>query len=217
MRRERKASSLIGEILVLLLDVVILGAGALRAWRRPRREPETIVEMIGRKTPRWIKGMTLLGFGTILLFGVVVFGRYWQPPPPDQPIPFSHWVHVSTKQLNCFFCHPNAATSANAGLPPVRKCLLCHSVIASRFWPIARINEYSRRGQGIPWVRVYRVPDFVHFSHQPHIASGIDCGYCHGNVKKMDRIQTAERIDMNFCVTCHWRNNAPADCVTCHY
>ena len=66
--------------------------------------------------------------------------------------------------------------STNPGLPPVEKCLLCHNVIATKFEPISRIHEYYNAGKPIPWVRVSGVPDFVHFSHQSHLAKGIDCG-----------------------------------------
>jgi hypothetical protein len=136
---------------------------------------------------------------------------------PAQPIPFSHRLHASTKQINCFFCHQYASVSSNAGVPPESKCLLCHNVIASRFPPISQIARYKGLGQGIPWVRVNGLPDFVQFSHQCHIARGHDCSECHGNVKSMDRIVQVKRMDMNFCVTCHWQNKASVNCYICHY
>jgi hypothetical protein len=138
-------------------------------------------------------------------------------PGPEQPIPFSHRIHVSTKNLNCFFCHPNATTSANAGLPPVEKCLLCHNVIAADFPPIRKIHAYYAKDEGIPWQRVNRVPDFVHFSHQAHLARRFDCSRCHGNVSQMDRISQAHVFTMDFCITCHKANKGPVSCYTCHY
>jgi len=134
-----------------------------------------------------------------------------------QPIPFSHRIHVKTKRVNCFFCHPSAMRSANAGMPALEKCLLCHRVIASNFEPIARIRSYYARNQSPRWNRVLRLPDFVRFSHQPHLAVGHDCGECHGNVAEMDRVKPAYKIDMNFCITCHRRNKATTDCFACHY
>lgn len=137
---------------------------------------------------------------------------------PAQPIPFSHQIHVTTKQLNCFFCHNSAAISSNAGMPSVDKCLLCHSKIATRFPPIYQITAYAQAGKPIPWVRVNKVPEFVRFAHQPHIAKGVDCGQCHGNVSAMDRIRApSHAFNMNFCVQCHWKNGASADCSMCHY
>ena len=136
---------------------------------------------------------------------------------PEQPIPFSHRIHAGTKHISCIFCHPNATRSSNAGMPPVEKCAFCHKVIATNFKPISKIFSYYDRNQPIPWVRVYVLPDFVRFNHQAHIAAGRDCGDCHGDVTGMDRIKVARKIDMNFCVSCHWKNKVSTDCYTCHY
>lgn len=214
---ERRASSSLVEGAILLIQAAVLGMAFISAWIGRRPERTTIAEEIRRRVPRLFRGAILLGIGTMLVFGVVVFGRYYDPQPPQQPIPFSHHLHVTTKKLNCFFCHQYAARANYAGMPPVRKCLLCHGVIATRFWAIQRIKLYDLKHQGIPWVRVYKLPQFVHFSHQIHISRGVDCSYCHGNVRSMDRIREVNRFDMNYCVTCHWRNNASSDCFTCHY
>lgn len=136
---------------------------------------------------------------------------------PKQPIPFSHRVHAGSKNISCFFCHPTATVSKNASIPPVQKCFLCHQVIASNFRPIRNMLGYYARQEPIPWIRVNRVPDFVHFSHQPHLARGFDCSRCHGNVKNMDRIRQQYQMNMQFCVTCHWNNKFSVSCSTCHY
>lgn len=138
-------------------------------------------------------------------------------PGPAQPIPFSHHVHADVKGISCFFCHPYASISANAGIPSVEKCLLCHKGIASNFEPIRAISQYYARGKGIPWVRTTVVPDFVRFSHQAHISAGHDCSECHGDVKAMDRIKPVKTINMDFCISCHRKNGASVDCYICHY
>ncbi len=135
----------------------------------------------------------------------------------EQPIPFSHRIHAETKEINCFFCHPYAPISSNAGIPSVEKCLLCHKVVASQFGPIHSIQEYNLRRQGVPWNCVNKLPEFVRFNHQCHVAGGHDCGKCHGNVKGMDRIRPVHKFDMNFCVTCHRKNGVSVDCNICHY
>ena len=162
-----------------------------------------------------IWGFLLLGASVIIL--TLLFIAPLFDHGPEQPIPFSHRIHVSTKQLNCFFCHDSAAVSSNAGMPSVEKCLLCHSVIATKWQPIAKITKYYENGKSIPWVRVNRVPDHVRFNHQAHIAKKTDCSKCHGNVKQMDRISEAHRFNMDFCIKCHWDNKAPSTCFTCHY
>ncbi len=178
-------------------------------WEEICRPPMTIPSLI-RAT-----GIFLIVAGPIAVGGALIYDKY--VPGPDQPVPFSHRIHVSTKKLSCFFCHPYAADSINPGMPPVEKCLLCHNVIATKFEPINRIHEYYDAGKPIPWVRVSGIPDFVHFSHQSHLARGIDCGHCHGDIKQMDRVKRVYDLDMHFCIDCHWRNNAPDSCFTCHY
>ena len=151
----------------------------------------------------------------ILLLATGVIGRL--NPGPAQPVPFSHHVHATTKQLSCFFCQTYAAKSTNAGMPSVAKCMLCHKVVASNFAPIAKLRGYYDQNQGVPWVRVNQLPDFVHFSHEVHVAKGFDCRECHGNVKEMDRITPAHTFNMDFCVSCHWNNKESTDCILCHY
>lgn len=170
---------------------------------------------------RYVK--ILLVWGTVALAGVVllllvmsyVWGFY--NPGPAQPIPFSHRLHVKTKGLQCFFCHNTALKSNNPGMPSTDKCLLCHNVVASQFPPIRQIKRYKERNQPIEWVKVNVVPEHVQFSHQAHLAQGVDCGRCHGNIRDMDRIRVANKFDMNFCVSCHWDNGASVSCMHCHY
>lgn len=163
------------------------------------------------------RSLALFAIIPVAWFGMQIFGKYFTLPPPDQPVPFSHHLHVTTKNLNCFFCHSYATKSDHAGLPAVEKCYLCHRVIASKFQPISQVVGFYQRKQPIPWKRVYVLPDFVHFSHQAHLAKPFDCGECHGNVAQMDRVGLAQKIDMNWCITCHWRNKASDNCFTCHY
>jgi hypothetical protein len=66
-------------------------------------------------------------------------------------------------------------------------------------------------------VRVYRLPDHARFNHEIHLAAGVDCGECHGDVKAMDRIVQASPMEMGFCVECHRDEEAPVDCTVCHY
>ncbi|MBI2842326.1 MAG: cytochrome c3 family protein [Armatimonadetes bacterium] len=155
-----------------------------------------------------VLGLIFAGAGVILR--AVDYG-------PAQPVPFSHRIHAGTKDISCFFCHQYATVSANAGIPSVEKCLLCHNVIVPRWRPVEKIHEYAQRNEPIPWVRVNRMPEFTHFSHQAHLARGFDCSRCHGNVKEMDRIRPVYKFDMKFCVNCHWENNFSTNCYICHW
>jgi hypothetical protein len=151
--------------------------------------------------------LTLLGWRLLYPYSV----------GPEQPIPFSHRIHAGVRDINCIFCHDGADRSQNAGMPAVGKCLLCHNVIAVQFAPIQRIHTYYNKKQPIPWNRVNQLPDYVHFRHQIHLANGIDCSRCHGNVKDMDRIETVHQFEMGFCVDCHKNNQATQSCSACHY
>jgi hypothetical protein len=135
---------------------------------------------------------------------------------PRQPIPFSHRVHVADKKISCFFCHQYAAFSDNAGIPTTEKCMHCHRIIIPEFPPIRLLRSYYEGEQQLMWVRVNQVPDFVFFNHAVHIKRGIDCGACHGNVRVMDRIQAVRKMDMDFCLRCHWEMRASTDCYVCH-
>ena len=36
----------------------------------------------------------------------------------------------------------------------------------------------------MPWVRIHKVPDYVHFPHVRHVNAGVTCQTCHGQVQK---------------------------------
>jgi hypothetical protein len=69
----------------------------------------------------------------------------------------------------------------------------------------------------IRWNRVYTLPDFVRFTHRPHINAGLACQTCHGPVETMERIQPVHEINMGFCIDCHTKRGATQDCYVCHH
>jgi hypothetical protein len=135
---------------------------------------------------------------------------------PRQPIPFSHRVHVHTKQLSCFMCHTGARRSMRAGIPPLETCMLCHSRLIRTHPYIRELREHFAQNKPVVWERVNWLPEFVYFNHSVHIQRGIDCSKCHGNVFLMDRVVKARKFEMGFCIGCHRENHATHDCFTCH-
>lgn len=137
---------------------------------------------------------------------------------PQQPIFFSHRIHAGVKQINCRFCHPYVERSEHAGLPEVEKCFFCHKYIIPMHPQILKEKEHLDKRIPVPWVRIYWVPDFVKFRHEPHIRFGkIECTTCHGDVASMDRLRPVN-FQMNFCITCHKERNAQLDCyLGCHH
>jgi predicted CXXCH cytochrome family protein len=108
--------------------------------------------------------------------------------------------------------------SERAGIPPLQRCMLCHSKIIVDYPPIIYIlqTHYSK-GEPVEWKKINTFPDHVHFFHGIHIAKGFDCGRCHGDVAAMDRIVLEHKFNMEFCIKCHKDEKATIDCFNCHY
>jgi Cytochrome c7 and related cytochrome c len=137
---------------------------------------------------------------------------------PVQPIAYTHKVHLANG-LQCAFCHAGVDQGPDARIPNVSLCMTCHQAIDVDNPEIKKIAAYKARGEEIPWQRVYGFEPSAHvkFNHAPHIRAGIDCAKCHGDLRTMTVAQRAVDHTMGFCVECHKQNNAPIDCVTCHF
>jgi len=165
------------------------------------------------------------------------------PHAPRQPILFNHVVHAGSFQIPCQYCHADARRSEYAGLPSVERCLGCHKIIGAQDNPeIAKIHDYAERGQPIPWVRIFKLPEFTYFTHRAHVRFGLPCQTCHGPIERMRMVgadtgpkltddllrlvgfRPAPRpLTMGWCIQCHREQNAtrgsqaPLECVTCHH
>jgi hypothetical protein len=167
---------------------------------------------------------TLLTLSLVLFacgVGVVAFSqRPWAPRfDVQQPIPFSHRIHAGVNKIPCQYCHEYARRSETSGVPPVQRCVGCHgSPNTGGLVPVrAPWTDNNHHPFEIRWNRVYTLPDFVRYSHRPHINAGIRCQTCHGPVQTMDRIRPVHEINMGFCLDCHTKRGATLDCFICHY
>jgi hypothetical protein len=165
------------------------------------------------------RGYVWLGILAVLLAAMSYF-YYFYPKRnigPQQPIYFSHRVHAGVKEIPCRFCHPGVERSPHAGIPPLGKCFYCHAYIIPRHPQIVKEKEHYEKGEPVPWVRIYWVPDFVFFNHIPHIKwAKLDCTDCHGAVKTLDRLLPLN-FQMGFCIDCHRKRGAQLDCwLACH-
>jgi len=140
-------------------------------------------------------------------------------PSLEQPLLFPHSIHVRLASVDCTFCHRGTTqvTPLSAGYPSVEQCMFCHKVVAADRPAIQKLRTAFETNQPINWVRVYRLPDHVHFLHEPHIRAGFDCAQCHGNVADVQQVTQAQIFRMWVCLDCHRTNNARSDCTVCHY
>ena len=139
-----------------------------------------------------------------------------------QPIAFPHDVHAGQYQIDCQYCHFSAERSVDAGIPPVSSCMGCHLLIGGTTeqaqTEIAKVRDYYNRGEPIPWARIYKVADHVHFPHLRHVAADVACQTCHGEVQEMGVLEEVEQpLLLGWCVTCHRDQGADFDCTVCHY
>src|SRR5207247_2264367 len=164
------------------------------------------------------------------------------PRAPTQPIFFSHLIHAGKYRMDCQYCHADARRSEYAGLPSVERCLGCHKIIGAQDNPeIKKIHEYAQRREAIPWVRVFKLPEFTHFPHKAHLRAKLACQTCHGPIERMRVVGAATGprltndltrliglrapappLSMGWCIDCHREQHKkgfkpPNDCVTCHH
>ena len=177
-------------------------------------------------TPRKLR--IIIGALVVVLGLVVIGGVTWATQAadgPKQPIEFMHTVHVEQNDIDCVFCHRNVETGAEATIPAIEQCMMCHRVITGEHpnvtnplhkAEITKLVTYWENRQPIDWVRVHVMPDHVRFVHAPHIKAGFDCATCHGDVGSMERVKQVRSLNMGDCVACHRENNAPTDCTICH-
>ena len=139
-----------------------------------------------------------------------------------QPIAFPHTIHAGQDQIDCQYCHFSAERSVDAGIPPVATCWGCHQLILGtderQQAEIQNVRGYWERQEPIPWIRIYKVSDHVHFPHLRHVAAEVDCTTCHGEVQEMTVIEEVNQpLSMGWCVSCHMERGVSRDCAVCHY
>ena len=128
---------------------------------------------------------------------------------PSQPVPFSHRHHAGELGIDCRYCHSGAETAPQAGLPPTETCMTCHSQIWTNASMLAPVRQSLADQKPIHWTRVAKLPDYVFFRHDVHIAKGVGCESCHGRIDEMALTYRAKAFTMGFCLDCH-RDPAPS-------
>jgi hypothetical protein len=121
----------------------------------------------------------------------------------QQPVQFSHKHHTGDDGIDCRYCHTSVETSNSAGMPSTQTCMNCHSQIWSDSPYLEPVRESYKTGVPIEWTRVHDLPDYVYFNHSIHVAKGVGCASCHGQVDEMPLMYQASSLQMEWCLQCH--------------
>lgn len=127
---------------------------------------------------------------------------------PIQPVEYSHKLHAGDLGMDCRYCHSTVEQAAYAAIPATEVCMNCHVRVKADSPLLQMVRDSYAGGQPIPWVKVHRLPDYVYFNHQAHVAAGVGCVTCHGRVDQMITVRQVEPLTMAWCLDCH-RDPAP--------
>lgn len=128
---------------------------------------------------------------------------------------FSHARHSALK-LQCGYCHSSATSAERAGFPDASRCATCHTDVAAAGPAVRALATMPASARVVPATPVYRLPDFVSFSHAKHAAARIECATCHGNIWAQQRIVPVLQMKMKACIDCHRQEKATVSCTACH-
>ncbi|RME07631.1 MAG: molecular chaperone [Anaerolineae bacterium] len=174
------------------------------------------------KTRLRLPALVLIALFVVVVAAAAVLGSKSAQAQAEQPIAFNHSVHVEELGVPCLYCHSNAQRGQSAGLPTLEKCQGCHSQIdPGDSQALQDLARYAEENKPIQWVPVALQPDFVYFSHRPHVNAGLNCESCHGDVGQMTVAEPQGDMNMGWCLSCH-KKLAPerfvklSDCATCH-
>ena len=121
----------------------------------------------------------------------------------QQPVQFSHKHHVGDDGIDCRYCHTSVETSASAGIPPTQTCMNCHTQIWADSPYLEPVRESYRTNTPIEWERVHDLPEYAYFNHSIHIAKGVGCSTCHGQIDNMPAVYQQNTLQMEWCLQCH--------------
>lgn len=88
----------------------------------------------------WVSSLGSKGFVAFSVFAITLLAGYrsvdnatrmgrTQNYEPDQPINFSHKIHVTQNKIDCQYCHDGARRSKHASIPGASTCMNCHAAV----------------------------------------------------------------------------------------
>ncbi len=168
-----------------------------------------MAQIFPRSANALARGSIFLGLFLVLALGAAVFALARsgyvtrQGLILEQPVPFSHDHHVGQIGIDCRYCHTAVEKTAAAGIPPTATCMNCHNQLWTNAAILEPVRASFKDGTPLRWNKVNDLPDFVYFNHSIHVAKGVACVTCHGQVDKMPLMYQAESLQMNWCLDCH--------------
>jgi len=130
----------------------------------------------------------IIGFlATCILGGAVIPGLFFEKV--EQPVWFSHAVHVDEQGMDCESCHYFRDDGSYAGFPTNEVCAECHAVDPEAIMKAELgaiednlasgdddkmaaereyVVKYLIQGKEVPWLNYQYQPDNVYFSHTAH-------------------------------------------------
>jgi hypothetical protein len=176
--------------------------------------------------PKWTNllrpALAIAGVGGAL-YAVVIVTFGFSPRTtdvgyaPEQPVPYSHALHVGQLGMDCRYCHNTVEDAAFAAVPPTQTCMNCHAKVRTASDKLIPVRESFATGLPVRWVKVHDLPDYVYFDHSAHVRHGVGCVACHGRVDTMEVVRQVEPLSMGWCLDCHRDpepNLRPLDAVT---
>jgi len=159
-----------------------------------------------------------IAVGFALSAGLFAGGFYYYAYPqytrvgfePEQPVPFSHQLHVGQLGMDCRYCHQHVEHSKHASVPSTQVCMNCHNGVdpgkanvKGNSPLLSQVRESWKSKNPIEWRRVHKLPEFSFFDHSVHVNRGVACFTCHGAVNEMKIIRHDQPLTMGWCLDCH--------------
>ncbi|MBA4187905.1 MAG: cytochrome C [Planctomycetaceae bacterium] len=122
---------------------------------------------------------------------------------PPQPVAFSHAHHVGQLGIDCRYCHTSVEISGSANVPPTKTCMNCHQQIWQGADLLEPVRASYKNNTPIEWNRVYNLPHYAYFNHSIHVAKGVGCVSCHGQLDQQNLTTQHSTLLMEWCIKCH--------------
>jgi len=169
--------------------------------------------------PRWANFVlpgALLAVGAGVPYLVILVGFGASPYTlnanyqPEQPVPYSHKLHVTELGMDCRYCHTTVEDASFAAIPSTDICMNCHHGVRQDSPKLTAMFESFQQGMPLKWKKVHDLPDYAYFNHSAHVNRGVSCVECHGRVDRMgeEGVHQKAALNMAWCLECH-RNPEP--------